>query len=283
MPRRRMLDPSFFDDANVSKLTRDERLFLLGCIRNSDDEGRLNAHPAYLKAEIFMYDDDIGLDRMQQIRDSTLANMQSWRGDNLWRLILYQNSADQYLYFPNWSAQQKPSHPTPSKLPTPPEDIVNPSRDIPEQHPNTSGDAPSQSSLGQSSLGKFSIGQYSEVQEDFQNFLNRSDTDLTDFLTKTLTKYISAGRERAGDADDGTAKSRWGILVLEKFWKQAVGDMSQDIFRGSLKALKKYPVEIISIAFVKAARYQGGKYRKWKYIQTVLDEQAKKAEERGPP
>ena len=39
MARRRMLDPSFFDDSDVSQLTRDERLFLLGCIRNSDDEG----------------------------------------------------------------------------------------------------------------------------------------------------------------------------------------------------------------------------------------------------
>jgi hypothetical protein len=152
MPRRRMLDPSFFDDRNVSKLTRDERLFLLGCIRNSDDEGRLNAHPAYLKAEIFMYDEDIDLKRMQQIMDSTLNNMDSWHNDNLWRLRLYQNGGEQYLYFPNWSAQQKPSHPTPSKLPVPPETNMNPSRVIPEELPNTSGDAPSQSSLGQSSL-----------------------------------------------------------------------------------------------------------------------------------
>ncbi|GAI58894.1 unnamed protein product, partial [marine sediment metagenome] len=52
MPRRRMLDPSFFEDIYVAKLTRDERLFLMGCIRNSDDDGRLKAHPAYLKAEI---------------------------------------------------------------------------------------------------------------------------------------------------------------------------------------------------------------------------------------
>lgn len=43
MPRRRMLDPSFFEDTDVARLTRDERPFLLGCIRNADDEGRLKS------------------------------------------------------------------------------------------------------------------------------------------------------------------------------------------------------------------------------------------------
>jgi len=283
MPRRRMLDPSFFDDRNVSKLTRDERLFLLGCIRNADDEGRLNAHSAYLKAEIFMYDDDIDLEHMKQIKDSTLRNMESWRADNLWRLGLYQNGGEDYLYFPNWAAQQKPSHPTPSKLPVPPETRMNPSGVTPEKDTSNAGEPPPQSSQGQSSLGQYSIGQYSEVQEDFTKFLNRSETDLTDFLTKTMTKYISVGRERAGGTDERATTSRWGISVLEKFWRQAVGEMSQDIFQGSLDALKRYPVEIIAKAFVKAAKYQGGKYRKWKYIQTVLDEQTKKRGERGPP
>lgn len=110
MPRRRMMDPSFFDDTHVARLTRDERLFLLGCIRNSDDEGRLKAHPAYLKAEIFMYDEDIDLEKMTQIRDATLEKMKGWPKDNLWRMILYQSSDDVSFTFPIGFSSR--SHPT---------------------------------------------------------------------------------------------------------------------------------------------------------------------------
>jgi hypothetical protein len=283
MPRRRMLDPSFFDDMNVSNLTRDERLFLLGCVRNSDDEGRLNGHPAYLKAQIFMYDTDIDFECIQQIKDSTLKNMESWRDDNIWLLIPYQNGEKDYLYFPNWSAHQKPSHPTPSKLPSPPDILTKPARTIPEDITKGSGGAPPQYSLGQSSLGQVSIGKVREVQEDFTKVLNKSESDLTDFLTKTLTKYISAGREQAQGLDERALASRWGIPVLEKFWGQAVGEMPGEVFGGALEALKKYPLDIVARAFVKAVRYRGGKYQKWKYVQTILDEQAGKGDARGPP
>lgn len=120
MPRRRMLDPSFTEDIYVAKLTRDERLFLIGCLRNADDEGRLKGHPAYLKAEIFMYDEDINLARMEEIKDSTLGKMEDWPESNPWRLESYENAGGNYLYFPLWYQHQAPSHPQPSQLPAPP-------------------------------------------------------------------------------------------------------------------------------------------------------------------
>jgi len=121
MPRRRMIDPSLTDDIEVAQLTRDERLFLVGCLRNADDEGRLRGHRAFLKAGIFMYDDDITLARMEEIKNSTLEKMGSWRPDNIWHLRLYQNRGIDYLYFPLWYSWQAPSHPQPSQLPTPPD------------------------------------------------------------------------------------------------------------------------------------------------------------------
>ncbi|GAH33054.1 unnamed protein product, partial [marine sediment metagenome] len=209
MPRRRLLDPSFTDDTEVAQLTRDERLFLVGCLRNADDEGRLLGHPAYLKSDIFMYDEDIDLKRMRGIRDSTLEKMGSWRPDNIWHLRLYQNSGIDYLYFPNWYSMEKPSHPTASKLPAPldiantsgttrealprntgeaQESITKTSRELPEKIQKPSGATPFQSSQGQSSQGKIR-----EVKDDFTKFLG-SENDLPDFLMTTLTKNISAGR-----------------------------------------------------------------------------------------
>ena len=303
MPRRRMIDPSFNEDMEVGGLTRDERLFLVGCISVADDEGRLIGNCEFLKSRIFIYDKDIDSDAMRRIRESTLEKMSHWRPDNVFLLRAYQDSDQDYIFFANWSDSNKPSHPTPSKLPAPPkgipEETPKPSSDTPELVQSRSGGSPSQVRSGQSRSGKVSIGQVREVQEDFTNFLTKSESDLTDFLLTTLTKYISAGREQAtvrfgglgGDGpgditetQDETVRSQWGILVLHKFWEQAVGKVSTEIFQGSLQALKKYPLSGVATAFVKAARYQGGKHRKWKYIQTVLDEQMKKGShsERSP-
>lgn len=271
MPRRRMLDPSFFDDTYVAKLTRDERLFLLGCIRNSDDDGRLKAHPAYLKAEIFMYDGDIDLDKMQEIEQSALAKMGNWPKDNLWRMAPYENSGDNYLFFPNWFAQQKPSHPTPSKLPAPPSLETQPkipSGETPEALPKVSRVTPPQSSLGQSSLVKDSIVKSSGVQEDFTKFLD-SEKDLTDFLTQTLTKYLPRG-------------PTWMVEVLHKLWKQALGEpMKQPVFALTLEAARQYPPAVLARAYAKAVKYRGGRYGSWKYLDKILKEQA--AKERAPP
>ena len=269
MPRRRMLDPSFTDDIYVAKLTRDERLFLVGCIRNSDDDGRLRAHPAYLKAEIFMYDDDIDLERMRELKESTLQKMKSWPKDNMWLMVTYENSGEDYLYFPNWPIQQRPSHPTPSKLPTPPspETHPKPSGEKQEQLPKTSRVSPSQSSLGQSSLDKVSIDQSRGVQEDFTKFLD-SEKDLTDFLTETLEKYLPRG-------------PTWLVEVLHKFWKQAMGEpMKQPVFALTYDAVKAYPPKVLAQAYVKAVKYRGGKYGSWKYLDKILKERMEK--ERPP-
>ncbi|GAI89517.1 unnamed protein product, partial [marine sediment metagenome] len=78
MPRRRMVDPLFWDDHYIATLTRDERILVLGCTGNADDEGRLKAHPAYLKASIFMYDDDLDASDVEKLRDSCLTKMKPW-------------------------------------------------------------------------------------------------------------------------------------------------------------------------------------------------------------
>jgi len=294
MPRRRLLVPSFTDDIEVAQLTRDERLFLVGCLRNADDEGRLSGHRVYLKSEIFMYDEDIDLEHMQEIKESTLEKMKSWHCDNVWLLLPYQNSRLEYLYFPNWFAFNKPSHPTPSKIPVPPpkasssggtpEALSNTSRGTPEAPPNTSRETPvalsntsrgtpevppSASDLSQVKSGQGRVGKVREAQVDFKRYFN-SESDLTDFLMTKLTESISAARQA------GAHGEQWAIAVLEEFWNQVVGKMPTGIFMGGLDALKKYPIEVVARAFVKAARYQGGKHQKWKYIQTIIDEEVGK-------
>lgn len=296
MPRRRLLDPSFTDDIEVAKLTWVERLFLIGCLRNSDDEGRLLANIAYLKSEIFMHDEDIDLQRMKEIKESTLEKMKTWRHDNVWCLFPYRNSEQDYLCFPNWYDFNKPSHPTASKLPTPPA-IESPSGTSPVTLSTTSGQTqevdPSNSALSQVKSSQVRLSKVREVQEDFKIFIDR-EKDLTDFLMTTLEKYVSAGRAQAlasggglGEAAPGelapdteaAVKMNFGIQVLEKCWEDGVGSkMPQTIFDGARKALKGYPLEVLAKAFAKGVKYKGGKHKSWKYIQAIIDEEMAKSE-----
>lgn len=266
MPRRRMLDPSFTEDVEVAQLSMVERCFLIGCLRNSDDDGRLLGNTAYLKASIFMYDGDIDLERMAQIRDAAMEKMEKWRSTNVWRLVAYQNGEQEYIHFPNWSEMEKPSHPTASKLPPPPgepqaaaEPRAEPSSAPPEILPKASGETPPQSSIGQSSLVKYSI-----VEEDFKSYID-SGSDLTDFLTVTLEKYRPRGPV-------------WMASVLQKLWQQGVGGkMPQPLLSLTLEAVKEHSSEVLGRAYAKAVKYKGGKHQSHKYLSKILREEAEKA------
>ncbi len=174
MPRRRMIGPDFWNDHHVGTLSRDERVFLLGCVGNADDEGRLIGHAAYLKAGIFMYDDDLTTTQVQEMKQGCLDKMASWPITHPYRLTPYQNSNEEYLFFPNWGEHQKPSHPAKSKLPAPSlETLPIFSQQSHEEVPKDSRESPSQDRLGQSSLGKVSLGKVSAVPEDFTRYLSK--------------------------------------------------------------------------------------------------------------
>lgn len=273
MARRRMIDPDFWTDPEVNQCSYAGKILILGCMSNADDEGRIQAHPSLLKARIFIYNNDQTPATVQALLDEILEKMKSWHASNPWVMRSYANGDAQYLYFPTWAATQKPSHPTPSRLPPPPN-----SGESPETLLKNSGDTPelveSSSALGQVSLGQVRSGQYSigkvSVNEDFSKYLD-SDKDLTDFLTETLEKYRARG-------------PTWLTEVLCKFWEQTMGEpMKQEVFTLTLDAVKTYPVEVLGRSYVKTIRYRSGKYGSWKYLDKVLKEQAEKEKGRSPP
>jgi hypothetical protein len=263
MPRRRLLDPIFFEDIYVAKLSRDERLFLLGCIRNSDDDGRLKGHPAYLKAGIFMYDDDLDLPGVTSLRDSILTKMESWPKDHVFLIIQYTDGDGEYLAFPNWPLQQKPSHPTPSKLPPPPGEIFpKVSRATQENLARNSRETPPQSGQSQSSLGKISLDKFSVDRVNFLGVLD-NEKDLTERLTMTLEEYMPRGGPQT-------------MEVIKALWQQAGKQMDSGVFQILYEALKKYPVPVLARSLVKAVKYSDGKRKPANYIQKILEEQSSK-------
>jgi len=261
VPRRRMIDPDFWNDSRVKRLSPTERLLFIGMISYADDDGRLLADSAFLRSKIFPYD-DFTLEAITSMRDHILETNPN--------LQLYQNAGEDYLYLRKWPRYQKPSHPQSSKLPKPPELQESVPEVITEQGQPQDGIIPSQVRLGQSSLGKDRIGQVREAQEDFTEFLS-NEKDLTDFLTTILEKCLPRGPTQT-------------MPVLKKLWLQATRkEMDGDVFPVVYMSLQKYPLPVLAKSLVKGVKYSPGKVKPAKYLQTVFEEQMKEYEKEHPP
>ncbi|MEU8525296.1 HNH endonuclease [Streptomyces sp. NPDC048629] len=59
MPRIRTVKPEFWEDELLGVIPRDARLLFIATFNMADDEGLLRWTPAYIKAQAFMYDDDL--------------------------------------------------------------------------------------------------------------------------------------------------------------------------------------------------------------------------------
>lgn len=97
MARGRMIDKEFFFNQQVSTLSKTARLFYVGLIVISDDEGRTRANEGYLRAKIFPLDSDISLDDckslLKEIVDAGLVKT-------------YVVNQVTYICQPNWDKWQ---------------------------------------------------------------------------------------------------------------------------------------------------------------------------------
>ncbi|WP_075737497.1 HNH endonuclease [Streptomyces acidiscabies] len=77
MPRIRTVKPEFWEDELLGVMPRDARLLFIATFNMADDEGILRWTPAYIKAQAFMYDDDLTLKDvsalMQRLADAGLV------------------------------------------------------------------------------------------------------------------------------------------------------------------------------------------------------------------
>jgi hypothetical protein len=108
---RRWIDPAFFTDEKLGKATIGERLLFAALIANQDDDGRLLAHPGYLRSIAFPYDNFTN-EEVKQMRDH-LAEVNP-------NLIVYQNGGDEYIQLKRHYRYQRPRYYHPSKFPAPP-------------------------------------------------------------------------------------------------------------------------------------------------------------------
>ncbi|ELP67714.1 HNH endonuclease domain protein [Streptomyces turgidiscabies Car8] len=112
MPRIRTVKPEFWEDEVVGLLPRDARLLFISTFNMADDEGLLRWTPAYIKAQTFMYDDDLNLKDVE-----TLMGMLAEAG--LVFPFIGGVARQQMAVVVNFRKHQRINRPQKSKLPPP--------------------------------------------------------------------------------------------------------------------------------------------------------------------
>ena len=180
MARQRFIWPDIWKDPVFGRLTADEQVFFIGCFSIADDEGRLNADPAYLRGELFTYK-DLPLKRILAIRDAVV--------EKCVHVHLYTADGNDYIALLKWAEYQKPKYPKPSKLPEP----------FPEASPNLPEGLPESGSvgwvgLGRDGLDRAGLGSADEKREERLHEVSRmldQAVDADELSETTLMAYAS--------------------------------------------------------------------------------------------
>lgn len=115
MTRIRSAKPEFWTDPLMCGLKRDVRFTFKGLWEVcADDEGRFQADPRLVKAQVWPLDDDLTVKKVA----AYLAELAE-----LGRILLYDVGGARYGVVLKWH-HQKISHPTPSKIPPPPPEFL---------------------------------------------------------------------------------------------------------------------------------------------------------------
>lgn len=96
MARKRMLDPQFWGDKNINKLTIAARYMFLGIISNADDDGYIEAELSQLKRLIFGFD----FDKDVEIEEA-YNQLKSYKN-----LHFYEVDGDVFAHLVNWEEYQ---------------------------------------------------------------------------------------------------------------------------------------------------------------------------------
>lgn len=110
MARKRMIDPSFWEDEKLGSCDPITRLLFMGLISQADDEGRLKGHPSLLRSIIFPYDESITAEIIEiwltKLADSEHQLIRRYEVDN-----------QKYIFITNFKKHQTINKPQKSKLP----------------------------------------------------------------------------------------------------------------------------------------------------------------------
>jgi hypothetical protein len=112
MPRIRTVKPEFWEDELLGVMPRDARLLFIATFNMADDEGILRWTPSYIKAQAFMYDDDLTIKDVDQL-------MRCLTDTGLVFPYIGGAAKQQMALVVNFRKHQRINRPQKSKLPPP--------------------------------------------------------------------------------------------------------------------------------------------------------------------
>lgn len=125
------MKPDFWEDEKIGTISRDARLLFIATWNLADDTGILRWSAPYLKASVFMYDDDLGTLEVGDLMEELTKN------DLVIRYTV-EKTGQVLAQIPNFRKHQVINRPQPSKFPRPPweagpsvNDSVNDSLSLP--------------------------------------------------------------------------------------------------------------------------------------------------------
>lgn len=108
MARKRMIDPSMWINEDFGTLSTLAKLVFIGLFSSADDEGKGKASPAYIKAVLFPYNDDLRIADIEKALLEISTKMS---------VIFYSCDENKYYTLTSWNTFQKIDKPSESKIP----------------------------------------------------------------------------------------------------------------------------------------------------------------------
>lgn len=117
MARRRMIDPSFWDDDAAGPLPDSARILVIGCVSNADCYGKLTGSPASLKKIVWGFHDRT----VAEVAELLTLVSQALSGFHC-----YEVAGKPYIALLHWWRYQRVDNPTRSTIPDPPDAAFDP-------------------------------------------------------------------------------------------------------------------------------------------------------------
>lgn len=108
MARIRTIKPDFWVDEKIGKLKIQERLLFIGLWNISDDQGCFKCSPAYIKGQLFPYDDDLRIDTLKTWIESLI---------NARLIVPFSFNEEGYYFIRTFDDHQKIDRPSKPKFP----------------------------------------------------------------------------------------------------------------------------------------------------------------------
>ena len=107
-----MLDPGIWEDEHFGKLSDKAKILFIACISNADDEGRLSANPANLRAMAFRFEEK-SIQNIKKLCEEISANLKNFHHYNI--------DGSEYIQLTKWNdyQTQREERIRPSKYPKP--------------------------------------------------------------------------------------------------------------------------------------------------------------------